>query len=198
MKKRSLLLLLTAMTLIAATWLALALFSTRTQSLDDHVRAVAQQLKCPVCQEESVADSPSWIAGQMRITIRQQIEQGRSDQEIMQYFESRYGPEVLWGPQRQGFAMLAWLAPLLLLILGVFFIFLTLRDWRTAAQDGKLVHTTETTESEDEELSAYREQLERELAAEDALFAHYTTDASPQKGGDRLSTHKASRTEAQA
>ncbi|MBO0791708.1 MAG: cytochrome c-type biogenesis protein CcmH [Ktedonobacteraceae bacterium] len=177
MKKRPLILLLSAIVLVSAIWLALWLFHASTQTLDDHVQAVAQQLKCPVCQGESVADSPALLSQQMRATIRQQIQQGRSDQQIIQYFEDRYGPQVVWVPQFRGFALLAWLVPLALLVLGALFLFLTLRDWRTAAPSPSGDASADDHDSaNDPELAGYRLQLERELAAEDALFEQYTSE----------------------
>src|SRR2546423_4646061 len=122
-QKRSLFLLLAGVALIAAIWTSMLLVKAGSQTLDQHVHSVAAQLKCPICQNESVADSPSWVAQQMRAIIRQQIQAGKSDQEIIQYFQQRYGNGIVWAPQWQGFGLLTWLVPVALLLVGASLVF---------------------------------------------------------------------------
>jgi len=155
---------------VAAIWSYVLLLNPPQQTLDQRVQAVAAQLKCPVCQGESVAASPSEIAQQMRGVIRQQLQAGRSDQEIIQYFQASYGNAIVWSPPWQGFSLLAWLAPMAVLLGGAILLIYMLREWRAltpggvAPDDGELVHVDEA------ELAAYRAALERELAAEDPMF----------------------------
>jgi cytochrome c-type biogenesis protein CcmH len=177
-QKRSLFLLLAVVALIAAIWTSMLLVKAGQQTLDQHVHTVAAQLKCPVCQNESVADSPSWVAQQMRAVIRQQIQAGRSDQQIIQYFEQRYGNSIVWTPQWQGFGLLTWLVPVALLIIGSVLVFFTLRDWQALAPYTDTISSrTEgknaQPEPDDAELERYRKQLIDELANEDPLFEHY-------------------------
>ncbi|HLI89776.1 MAG TPA: cytochrome c-type biogenesis protein [Ktedonobacteraceae bacterium] len=177
--RRSLFLLLAGMAVIAAIWSTLLLSQARPETLDQRAHDVASQLKCPVCQDESVADSPSLLASQMRSVIRQQLRQGRSEQQIIQYFVSRYGPQIVWSPPWQGFALLAWLVPIALFLVGGAFLVFTLREW-----SARPLATPATGEDEhapaaidDSDLEPYRAQLERELAAEDPLFARHRTEA---------------------
>jgi cytochrome c-type biogenesis protein CcmH len=177
-QKRSLFLLLAGVALIAATWTSMLLIKTGHQTLDEHVHSVAAQLKCPICQNESVADSPSWVAQQMRAIIRQQIQQGKSDQEIIQYFQQRYGNGIIWAPQWQGFGLLTWLVPVALLLVGASLVFFTLRDWQALAPytgtiPSRTEEKSEQPETGDAELERYRKQLIDELAKEDPLFEHY-------------------------
>jgi cytochrome c-type biogenesis protein CcmH len=179
-QRRSLSLLLAVVALIAAVWTSMLLVKAGQQPLDQHVHAVAAQLKCPVCQNESVADSPSWVAQQMRAVIRQQIQAGRSDQEIIQYFEQRYGNGIVWMPQWQGFGLLTWLVPVALLLVGASLVFFTLRDWQalapytgTISSHAEPEKEDKQTRAEDVELELYRKQLINELADEDPLFEHY-------------------------
>ena len=114
---------------------------------------------------------PSAIAEQMRGVIRKQLQSGKSEQEVIQYFVSNYGEQIAWSPPWQGFSLLAWLVPIGLLIGGVLLLFFTLRNWRTSL----LKEHSSNDESPvgsvpEEELARYRTQLEQELAAEDALF----------------------------
>jgi cytochrome c-type biogenesis protein CcmH len=182
-QKRSLFLLLAGVALIAAVWTSMLLVKAGHQTLDQHVHSVAAQLKCPICQNESVADSPSWVAQQMRAIIRQQIQEGKSDQQIIQYFQQRYGNGIVWAPQWQGFGLLTWLVPVALLLVGASLLFFTLRDWQALAPYAGTIpsHTEEKSEQPEtggEELERYRKQLIDELADEDPLFERYRTQYS--------------------
>jgi cytochrome c-type biogenesis protein CcmH len=99
-------------------------------SLQDRTRAVAQQLRCLVCQGESVADSPSDLAKAMRKLIRAQLAEGRSADEIKRYLVTRYGDRILLAPPTSGIGGIAWLAPPLLLLGGVGLLLTLAADWR--------------------------------------------------------------------
>jgi cytochrome c-type biogenesis protein CcmH len=79
------------------------------------VRAVASRLRCPVCQNESVADSPSALAAQMRELIRARLAQGDPPEAVLDYFVARYGEWILLEPPRRGWGWALWLAPGVLL-----------------------------------------------------------------------------------
>jgi cytochrome c-type biogenesis protein CcmH len=166
--RRTLFLLLGIVALVAAFWSLLSLNASGHKTLDQRVYEVGSQLKCPVCQSESVADSPSLIAQQMRGVIRQQLQAGRSEQQVMQYFINTYGEQIAWSPPWQGFTLLAWLVPIALILVGAGLLFLTLREWRTIAPTS--VDEDEKGDLDEPELERYRVQLEQELAADDALF----------------------------
>lgn len=174
-QRRSLFLLLAIIAVIAAIWLAVYLSAPRQQTLDQRVQAVASQLKCPICQGESVADSPSLLAQQMREVIRQQLQEGKSEQEIIQYFVRSYGEQIVWSPPWQGFSLLAWLVPIGLLLAGVIIIYFTLRDWQAATKSNE--DDRDAMKIEEAELERYRVQFERELAEDDVLFRRYRTEA---------------------
>lgn len=101
-----------------------------TQSLADRARAVESQLRCPVCQGESVAVSPSGLAGAMRSEIRRQLHQGRSESQIKAYFVARYGDWILLSPPASGIGDLAWLAPPLLSLGGLALVATLVLGWR--------------------------------------------------------------------
>ena len=162
--------------MIALIWLGIA-FQQR-QSLDQRVNSVAAQVKCPICQGESIADSSTTIAQQMRMVAREQLQSGRSEQEVLQYFRDHYGNQIVLTPSWNGFALLAWLVPFALVLGGIFFLVRILREWR--ANGSTLSVESGVVSNEDEgrqgaefaeaELAAYRKQLEQELAADDRLF----------------------------
>ena len=170
-KRRALLLAIGTVTVLAAIWSFVLLSSPPTETLDQRVIDVASQLKCPVCQGESVADSPALISQQMRAVIRQQLSQGRSEQQVISYFVDRYGSGILWSPPRQGFTLIAWIAPPAFLLLGAIIMLLVLRGWQKTAKspsdDGE--SNEGTKEEQNPELAQFESELQRELAAEDAL-----------------------------
>ncbi len=178
-RRRSLLVLLGAAAIVGSIWLYVFLVTPRQQTLDQRVYDVASQLKCLVCQGESVADSPAPLSQQMRGIIRQQLQSGKSEQEVIQYFESRYGDRILWSPPWQGFTLLAWLVPIALLLGGTLLLFIVLRDWQTRSARGLTEHNegTELEDIDERELEHYQQQLEQELAAEDAIFTRRGTEA---------------------
>jgi cytochrome c-type biogenesis protein CcmH len=187
-QRRSLFMLLAALVLLVAVWSWLAFGIPRQQTLDQRVKNVASQLRCPVCQGESVADAPAPLAQQMRQVIREQLQAGRSDGEIVQYFADRYGEQnVVWSPPRQGFALLAWIVPIALLLGGIVLLFFIFRDWLTSsalASDIGAVSDSDTCHRKDEQvrpgdvdLEEYRAQIEHELAADDLLFRRHETEA---------------------
>lgn len=108
-------------------WLLLALLAAWLQTgftqegdalLDARARALASQLRCLVCQNESIADSQAPLAADLREQIRQQLHEGRSDDEIRRYMTDRYGDFVLYEPPLSGRTWLLWFGPALMLVVG--------------------------------------------------------------------------------
>ncbi len=97
------------------------------------VQRLGKQIRCPVCQGVSIADSPSSMARAQLDKVRELVEAGRSDEEIYQYFVARYGEWALLSPSKQGVTSVLWLAPLLLLLLGVAVIAMQVRKKPKAA-----------------------------------------------------------------
>jgi len=108
--------LLVASLLLAATAQA-ASFHTEAEQ-QTTVRAIAAKLRCPVCQSENILDSQSGTAKEMMTILREQLAQGRSEAEIIEFFRSRYGDYVMLSPPASGYGGMVWAAPLLLLFAG--------------------------------------------------------------------------------
>ncbi|HXZ05840.1 MAG TPA: cytochrome c-type biogenesis protein [Ktedonobacteraceae bacterium] len=177
-KHRSLLLFLGIVAVIGSIWLYTFLASPSRQSLDQRVHDVASQLKCLVCQGESVADSPATLSLQMRGVIRQQLQSGKSEQEVIQYFVSRYGDRILLSPPMQGITLLAWIVPIALMILGALLVFFVLRSWQSStAKEPVDTHGAESINMDEQELAYYQRQVEQELAAEDPVFSQPASEA---------------------
>ncbi len=86
--------------LLMVCWVAGAAQAADRQAIEDRVRDIASDLRCVVCQNLSVADSPSDLAKEMRNLVREMVEQGKTREEIQAYFVSRYGEFVLLSPPK--------------------------------------------------------------------------------------------------
>lgn len=171
-QRRPLLLLLALVALVGAAWSSLLIALPSQPTLDERVYEVGAQLKCPVCQGESVADSSAAVSEQMRLVIRQQLREGRSEQQVLRYFAVHYGNQILLTPPQQGFHLLAWLMPVGMLLPGLALMVYVLRDWRARGrtQAGEDDGLFAGESDHDPELEPYRAQLARELAEEDPLM----------------------------
>ena len=89
--------------------------------------AISEELRCLVCQNESIAGSRADLAVDLRRQIREQIVAGKSDQEIMTYMVDRYGDFVRYRPPLKGSTLLLWFGPALLLAAGLVALALHLR-----------------------------------------------------------------------
>jgi cytochrome c-type biogenesis protein CcmH len=85
----------------------------------DRAYRLEQQLRCPVCESVSIADSPSTTAQAMRADVERQIRAGRTDQKIIDYFRARYGDWVQLDPPTHGITLAVWLLPLAAAAIGI-------------------------------------------------------------------------------
>ncbi len=114
-------------------------------ALEARATALADQLRCPVCQGLSIHDSPSPLAQDMKDLIRTQVAAGATDDEVRQYFVSKYGEWVLLEPTARGFNLVVYLLPALALLGGAGLIVVAVRRWTAPAEE-----TAELAESPDE------------------------------------------------
>jgi cytochrome c-type biogenesis protein CcmH len=105
--------------LIALLFLTTPSLAANAPDLQDRTRELAAELRCVVCQNLSVADSPSEMAQQMRGIIHEQLQAGKTPQEIKNYFVSKYGEWVLLAPTTKGFSLLVWVLPFVALVVGL-------------------------------------------------------------------------------
>jgi cytochrome c-type biogenesis protein CcmH len=117
--RRSALLLVAALAVVGLAALLASGGSDEPRTLDDRVHEIASGLRCPVCQNLSVADSPSRLAGEMREEIESQLQGRRSPEQVRAYFVERYGEWVLLAPSRRGLNLLPWLVPVIGVLAGV-------------------------------------------------------------------------------
>ncbi len=109
-------------------WLFLAA-SGAAQTLDDRTREIARLLMCPVCEGQTVAESSSELAEQLRALIRERLQQGQGRDEILSYFVSRYGESILAAPPKRGLNLIAWAGPFIVLALAAVMAVNRLRRW---------------------------------------------------------------------
>lgn len=103
--------------------------------LEERAQGLMREIRCVVCENEPVSQSTADIAVDMRRTIRTQIEQGATDEQVRHFFSDRYGQFVLFRPPTQGLGLLLWAFPFALLV-GVA-AFLGFRSFRSRRRDLK-------------------------------------------------------------
>jgi cytochrome c-type biogenesis protein CcmH len=97
--------------------------------LDRRVRAVAQRLRCPVCQGESIQESPAELAAQMKGVVREQLAAGKSEQDVLNYFLAKYGDWILLEPRAEGINLLVYWIPVIFMLIGGVVLFMTVKKW---------------------------------------------------------------------
>ena len=102
---------------------------------------LAEELRCLVCQKQTIADSNAELAVDLRRQIREQIAQGRSDGQIVDYMVERYGDFVLYRPPLKAATILLWFGPPLLLVLGLVFLLRHLASRRKRVEQQPLSAT---------------------------------------------------------
>ena len=90
----------------------------RGPQLERRTMEISAELRCPVCQGLAIGDSPSIMAANMKAQVRELLERGYTEQQILSYFEKSYGGFVLLKPKFQGVNALVWILPVLVLAGG--------------------------------------------------------------------------------
>lgn len=127
------------------------------------VQALGKQLRCPMCQGLSIADSNSSAARAQMDKVRELVAAGKSDQQIRDFFTSRYGEWALLEPPASGMNLLVWLLPLALLVGGGFAIARTMRRPARVTETPAPAPRTEEERppSDDPYLEAVRAEMRR-------------------------------------
>ena len=134
MKKLIFLLLLLA----APAFAAPAPDSFADPAMETRARALQRQLRCLVCQGESIDESGATLAADLRHLVRQQMAAGKSDSEIKSFLVTRYGDFILMQPPLQANTMILWLAPFVVLLGAGAVAFWAIRRARPAADEEPL------------------------------------------------------------
>jgi cytochrome c-type biogenesis protein CcmH len=86
--------------------------------LEEQTMVISHELRCPVCQGLAIGDSPSIMASNMKAQVRELLERGYTEEQILSYFEKSYGQFVLLKPKFQGVNALVWILPVAVLAIG--------------------------------------------------------------------------------
>ena len=119
------------------------------EELDRAVAEIAAEIRCPKCQALSIADSGAQSAQAMRAEARSLLSQGYTREQVVGYFEQRYGEFVLLEPRARGLNLIVWAAPAAIVLVGGLLVALRLRQRRRSADEG---------------LDSYLRQVEQERA----------------------------------
>ncbi|MCO5730889.1 cytochrome c-type biogenesis protein [Rhizobium sp. SSA_523] len=99
--------------------------------LEERARNLSAQLRCMVCQNQSIDDSNAELAKDLRLLVRERIVDGDTDGEVIDYVVSRYGEFVLLKPRLSGRTLVLWAAPAFLLVIGAGTVLVMIRKRRT-------------------------------------------------------------------
>ncbi|MEX2501046.1 MAG: cytochrome c-type biogenesis protein [Trueperaceae bacterium] len=143
--------------------------------LESNVFEIGRQLRCPTCVSQSVADSNSAIATEMRTEIRELLQDGRTEREVLALYRERYGDWILLEPPREGIHLLVWALPAIAVGLGVAALVLLMVRWTRASRAA-----AREAPPDPAQLARVRAEL-----AGDANAASDAPDAAPGKRADR-------------
>jgi cytochrome c-type biogenesis protein CcmH len=104
-------------------------------ALEKRVTAITAELRCLVCQNQTIADSNSGLADDLRNQVREQLKKGASDAQVLQFMTDRYGDFVLYRPPWKASTVLLWAGPAAFLIIGLATLLLVLRRRARLAPD---------------------------------------------------------------
>nr|WP_259650844.1 MULTISPECIES: heme lyase NrfEFG subunit NrfF [unclassified Shewanella] len=145
MKGLSALVLLVSMTSIVN---ATPVDTYEFKSVDNQKRALslAHSLRCPQCQNQNLIDSNSPVAQDLRLEVYQMVDEGKADDEIVEFMTSRYGEFVLYKPRMEAKTYALWLGPIALLLFGGLIGFFFIRKQRIAEATNQELSTEEQDE----------------------------------------------------
>ena len=127
---------------------AVAAQVTSGPEFEQRLKKLETELRCLVCQNQTLADSNAGLAEDLRREVRELAEKGKSDEEIKIYLQARYGDFVLYNPPVKETTWLLWFGPFVLLALGALVFALLVRR-RSAAAQGSRLNEAERKQAED-------------------------------------------------
>lgn len=127
MKKAALCLAIVCWVCFSGLLMAATPTAVKSAESERRLHVLSSQLRCLVCQNQSLAESNADLAVDLRNAIREKIEAGQSDDEILDFMSARYGDFILYRPPFKALTLALWLAPPLFLVLGFALLFRHLR-----------------------------------------------------------------------
>lgn len=129
--------------LVLSAFFTLSSFALDTTQFDDPIlleryKTLTEELRCLVCQNETIAGSSAPLALDLRRQVAEQIRAGQSDEQIRDYMTERYGEFILYRPSDSGAGKILWIAPLVFLLLAGFIFVLVLSNRDSGSDDEEL------------------------------------------------------------
>jgi cytochrome c-type biogenesis protein CcmH len=106
----------------------------------DLINRIAHKMNCPTCTGINLADCRTQTCSQWKEQISDLVDEGYSEQEVLDFFVAQYGTQVLQEPPKSGFTLSLWVLPIIMILLGGTLLFFTMRQWNNSRQP-----VTETT-----------------------------------------------------
>jgi cytochrome c-type biogenesis protein CcmH len=155
------------MTLILLSLLPLSVMADEPMSPE--ALEISNNLNCPVCEGQSVRDSNSQLARDMRRTVQELLDAGYTEDEVYDYFVDRYGVGILREPPKSGFFMTIWLVPVVGLAIGALVLgtFLTQKKKPSKGTNTSNKSDTTTDSPDDDDLSEYERRVLQDLDDDD-------------------------------
>jgi len=119
----------------AAARVVRPIVTAQDSALEAATTMLASELRCPVCQGNSIQDSPSELAQQMRDLIRDQLRAGKTPDEVRAYFVEKYGEWILLSPRATGLNLIVYLVPLAAVLVGGLVVWRTVKRWTGPSAD---------------------------------------------------------------
>jgi cytochrome c-type biogenesis protein CcmH len=111
----------------ASALAAEALSASDNPVLEARVQKISSELRCLVCQNQTIADSHADLAVDLRRQVREMLQSGQTEQQVIDYMTARYGDFVLYRPPFKALTALLWVGPALMVVLGLGTLFVVLR-----------------------------------------------------------------------
>jgi cytochrome c-type biogenesis protein CcmH/NrfF len=131
----------------------------------DRINQIARQMNCPTCVGVNLADCRTQTCEQWREQINDLIQQGYSDQEVLDYFAGQYGTQVLLEPPKSGSTLALWVLPILAVLAGGGWLVYILRRWNRQNTGATVSAGRSTLPEPSGAGDDYLEQVERDLKA---------------------------------
>lgn len=153
--------------------------TAQDEALEQEAQAIDRMIMCPVCPAETIDQAQVEISFQMRAVVREMLAEGRTREEILDYFADRYGADILAAPPKSGANLLAWILPIVGVAAGLGALYLVIRAM-TGGKPARVPATPAAPEdpasgaaseiitepqTDDPELSPYLEIVDRRLAS---------------------------------
>lgn len=119
----------------AQAGVTLEAFKFKTEAEEQHFKDLIEEIRCLVCQNQSLADSDAELAHDLRAEVYDMIQAGKSDEEIIEFLVARYGDFVLYKPPVKPSTYLLWFGPFVLLILAALLLMRSIRRQQNTPVD---------------------------------------------------------------